>query len=503
MACTTILVGKNASYDGSTLVARNHDSNSGEFMPQKFVVVKPEEQPRTYRSFISKVEIDLPDNPMRYTAVPNAIDDVGIWAGCGINEKNIAMTATETITSNERVQGADPLVENGIGEEDITTLVLPYINSAREGVLRLGELLEKYGTYEMNGIAFQDIDEIWWLETIGGHHWIARRVPDNAYVVMPNQQGIDEFDLDDAFGEKKEHLCSVDLREFIANNHLDLSIKRELTDNELDYLHKKDKKKMNELFNARFAFGSDADSDHTYNTPRAWVIQRYLNRDGELWEGHAFATKPSDNDLEWAREPDRKITIEDIKYLLSNHYQGTEYDPYGKYGDDSKRGMYRPIGINRNNFLGITQIRPYMPKEIRSLQWLTFGSNIFNAIVPFYININTTPDYMANTTAKISTDSYYWHNRLIAALADAHFSDCSSHIERYQNSVQSKAHYIINKFDAEFESNKITNDRLVSFSEKANAEMTAMLETETIDLLDKVLYTASCNMKNGFNRSDA
>ena len=54
----------------------------------------------------------------------------------------------------------------------------PYIHSAREGVERLGRLLETYGTYEMNGIAFQDVHEIWWLETIGGHHWMARRVPD-------------------------------------------------------------------------------------------------------------------------------------------------------------------------------------------------------------------------------------------------------------------------------------------------------------------------------------
>ncbi len=29
----------------------------------------------------------------------------------------------------------------------------------------------------MNGIALSDHDEIWWLETIGGHHWIKRRVP--------------------------------------------------------------------------------------------------------------------------------------------------------------------------------------------------------------------------------------------------------------------------------------------------------------------------------------
>ena len=41
MPCTTILVGKNASYDGSTMIARNDDSASGHFTPKKFVVVHP------------------------------------------------------------------------------------------------------------------------------------------------------------------------------------------------------------------------------------------------------------------------------------------------------------------------------------------------------------------------------------------------------------------------------------------------------------------------------
>ena len=171
MACTTILVGKKASYDGSTMIARNDDSPSGRFTPKKYVVVHPDEQPRKYISVLSHVEIDLPDNPMRYTAVPNALEGDGIWAASGVNEANVAMTATETITSNPRVLGADPLVvyqpasdgqeevKGGIGEEDIVCLVLPYIRSAREGVKRLGSLLEQYGTYEMNGIAFQDADQ--------------------------------------------------------------------------------------------------------------------------------------------------------------------------------------------------------------------------------------------------------------------------------------------------------------------------------------------------------
>ena len=110
MACTTILVGKKASYDGSTMIARNDDSGSGHFTPKKFVVIHPEEQPKTYKSVISHVTIELPDDPMRYTAVPNAVEGEGIWAAAGVNEANVAMTATETITSNPRVLGADPLV---------------------------------------------------------------------------------------------------------------------------------------------------------------------------------------------------------------------------------------------------------------------------------------------------------------------------------------------------------------------------------------------------------
>ena len=158
MPCTTILVGKNATYDGSTMIARNDDSPSGSFTPKKFVVVQPDEQPIHYQSVISHVKVELPENPMRYTAVPNAVEGEGIWAASGVNAANVAMTATETITSNPRVLGADPLVvyqpaagtkeevPGGLGEEDFVCLVLPYIHSAREGVQRLGSLLEQYGT---------------------------------------------------------------------------------------------------------------------------------------------------------------------------------------------------------------------------------------------------------------------------------------------------------------------------------------------------------------------
>ena len=483
MGCTTILVGKNASFDGSTMVARTEDAPSGVFRAKKFVNVAPEEQPRKYKSVISKVEIDLPNNPVRYTAVPNAILDNGIWGQCGANEYNVSMSATETITSNERVLGADPLVDCGIGEEDIYTIVMPYIASAREGVTFLGNLLEKYGTYEMNGIAFQDENEIWWLETIGGHHWMARRVPDDSYVIMPNQLGIDKFDFDDAFGAKKEFMCSADLLDFVKKYHLDLSIDGD--------------------FNPRHAFGSRSDADHTYNTPRAWILQRYFNPTSNSYDGINADYRPDSDNLPWARVPEKKITVEDIKYALSHHYQGTEYDSYSKDIHSVKKGTLRPIGINRTNFLGLVQIRPYMPDELKCLQWLAIGSCVFNAIVPFYTNINRTPDYLANTTNQVTTENFYWTNRLIAALCDAHFADTASHIERYQLKVQSQSTALINKYDEKFIAEKISKDNAKDFLEKANDNIADELKVQTDDLLDKALYTASCNMKNKFSRSDA
>ena len=494
MACTTILVGKKASYDGSTMIARNDDSGSGHFTAKKFTVVTPKEQPKTYVSVLSHVKVELPEQAMRYTSMPNAEKGEGIWAASGVNEANVAMTATETITTNPRVQGADPLVvyqpakdgqeevPGGIGEEDIVCLVLPYIKSAREGVARLGQLLETYGTYENNGIAFQDADEIWWLETIGGHHWMARRVPDDVYVVMPNQLGIDTFDLEDALGEQKEYMCSPDLKEFIEKYHLDLS--------------------MDGVLNPRDAFGSHDDSDHVYNTPRAWYMLRTLNPKTKIWDGVNAEFTPYSDDLPWCMIPEKKITVEDVKYVLSSHYQGTSYDPYASYGEKEQRGAFRSIGVNRTDFLSLIQMRPGMEKDCNILEWVAFASNAFNVLVPFYATIDTTPDYFSSTTREVTTDSFYWVSRMIGAMADASYKSSIFHIERYQERVMSKGHQLIGKYDALLEKESDAAKRM-SLRHQANQEIADMVKKEASDTLDKVLYELSNQMKNAYSRSDA
>lgn len=356
--CTIFLAGKKATIDGSTIVCRVEDY-SNNFDPQRFVVVKPENQPQHYESKTTKFTIDLPTNPLRYTATPDADNSAGIFGASGINSANVSMTATETITSNPRILSLDPYnSEDGIGEEDFLTLVLPYVRTAKQAVERVGQLLEKYGTYEANGMAFGDQEEVWYLETIGGHHWAAVKIPDDAYVIAPNRLNITHFDF-----AANNTLCSADLKNLIDSNHLNPE---------------------QDDYNLRLIFGSSTIRDTRYNNPRAWYVQRRLSGDQE--------NQPTDQMLPFINYPQRKITIQEIKELMSSHYQGTDYDPY-----TNEDAPFRSIALNRNLELHILQIRNGVDPRISGVQWLAFGPNTVNAVVPFYTNIQETPQHYCDT----------------------------------------------------------------------------------------------------------
>ena len=486
MSCTTLLVGKKAANDRSTMIARTDD---GRFDVKKLVTVQPKDQKKNYTSVIGHLTIRLPENPMRYTACPSVDPKNGVWAATGINEANVGMTATETITSNPRVLAADPLVRyrkaktkrekdvpGGIGEEDIVVLVLPYIRTAREGVLRLASLLEQYGTYESNGVAFNDENEIWWMETIGGHHWMAKRVPDDAVVVMPNQFGMDRFDFDDAFRKGEAHLCSKDLLEFIETYHLDCN--------------------QNGAFNPRLAFGSHSDQDHVYNTPRAWYMGRYLAPRGYRWDGPDAEFTPESDDIPWSFVPERKIAVEEVKELLSSNYAGTPYNPYLNH-DTGVRGKYRSIGINRTGVTTVCQIRSDVPDAIKGLEWICFGSTTFDALLPVYPNVKKIPAYLREVGLDASTENFYWASRLIGALADHSYNQCVQIVTRYQNAVLTEGRRLVLEYDR-----KIAETGDVSLCEKANEALCEMAKEQTDKALTAVLHESSVTMKNGYNRAD-
>ena len=485
MPCTTILVGKKATYDGSTIIARNDD---GGFEAKQIRAHGPEASPKTYKTVISHLTVPLPGNALGYTDCPNVTKTNGVWPACGINSANVAMTATETITSNARVIGADPYVvyqpkkgrngqavPGGIGEEDLLTLVLPYIRSAREGVLRTGALLEQYGTYEANGMAFADAQEIWWLETIGGHHWIAKRVPDDRVVIMPNQFGLDQFDFADAYGEQKDHLCSRDLQEFVEKHHLALD--------------------MTDSFNPRLTFGSHSDSDHIYNTPRAWFMGRYFLPRTYRWDGDGADFTPRSDDIPWSFVPERKVTVEDVRYLLGSYYQGTPYDPYDKNAPE--RGKYRTIGVPNSDVCGILQIRGYLPEAIQGIQWLSMGGSGFTACFPLYAQVPTFPKYISGTIETVSTDSMYWHSRLIAALTDAHMGNALLYNERHVNGVMNQGQQLLYEYDE-----KIQQGAPAEILKEANQKILQMVQEASDKALSQILRHASEKMKISYHRGD-
>lgn len=467
--CTTILVGKDATIDGSTMIARSEDGGST-IIPEAFIAVNPKEQPKHYKAVISGQEIDDEDllpNPLRYTSAPDASGKNGIWAAAGINDATVAMTATETITTNSRIQGIDPLVEEGgLGEEDFVTLTLPYIHSAREGVKRLGYLVEKYGTYEMNGSAFADHDEVWYIETIGGHHWAARRIPDDAYVAAPNRLNIDFFD----FNDEENFMCSSDLLDIINEYHLNP-----------DY----------QGYNLRHIFGSSTIKDAHYNNPRAWYIHRYFDPE---WEG-----EPGDQDQPFITYAKKKISPEDIKFLESSHYQDTKYDAYSTTNTEAEKKLFRPIGINRNFETHILQIRNDVEEGIAGVQWLAFGPNTFNCFVPFYTNVTTTPASF-QTGPDFDLTKIFWLNKLNAQLGDTNYKVYSALEQAFEEKTMAKLRQIENETDRAVRG--LTGRDLQEKLEEANQKMADLTYKQTAALTGEMVKDGHSLMKLKYDLLD-
>ena len=448
MPCTTILVGKKASLNGSTIIARQEDYGQA-LNPQRFVLVTPDQQPRKYASKTTSFKCTLPDNPLRYTSDPDADPAYGVFGAAGINEANVAMTATETSTTNSRILGIDPYnEESGIGEEDFVTLILPYIHSAREGVQRLGNLLATAGTYESNGIAFSDQNEVWYVETIGGHHWAAIRIPDDCYVIAPNRFNITAFDFNSV-----DTMASPDLQALIEKYHLN-----------------PDKNG----YNLRHIFGSTTMQDARYNNPRTWYVQKLF--------GGAPMTDPTSMDQPFCCHPDHLIAVEEIKKALSSHYQNTVYDPYG--GTSGKQ--FRPIALNRNLELHILEIRSQVPASLAAIHWLAFGPNTFNAVVPFYANVLTTPAPYEKTSQQFDPTNMYWLTNTLAALGDRRYQAVAGKVEAFEQTVVAKCRHRQLQADRQA---SIQAD-IPAYLTRVNDEMATISQQAAIKLLGELVKDA-------------
>jgi len=357
------------------------------------------------------------------------------------------MSATESVYGNERVLGYDPLIENGVAEDSITTLVLPYIDSARDGVKRLGELIAKYGATESNGVQFSDQDEVWYMEIATGHHWVAIRIPDDCYAFAANQIGIEEIDFDNP----DYYMWSDGIQEFVDEHGLN-----------------PDEGK----FNFRHIFGTNTKSDHHYNTPRVWYAQKYLNP--------SIEQNPESSELPFLRKAERKISVEDIQYILKSHYNETQFDPLGNGSDDDKR-RYRAISLSRTANSHILQLKP----DKLSVEWKCYGIPSFTTFVPFFTDANETDESYSTISNSMNLKDAYWIYEALSMVVESHYNEFIEEDLDYQKELSQWSRQKIQSVENDAAS--LFGTELTEYLTQQNHEIVTYFNDKAKELLAKLV----------------
>lgn len=399
-ACTTIFVGENASSDGAQYIARNEDMNPAN---PKVLQVNQEKinKDTEFKTNLNKFTYTLPEKAMRYTTIPEWNDKGQFrFSSNGFNDAGVGISATETIFANDASLKIDPYVEDtGIIEDAIPDVVLPYVSSAKEGVMRLGKIIEEKGAGEGFGAAFIDKDGIWYLETGSGHQWMAAKIPANTYYVTANQGRLEKFDIND----KENYLSSPTLISFAEQNGL--------------YDPKKDGE-----FNFKKAYTKDdAKSDGYYNYPRVLVLQKMYNPEIKT----DFKDVKS-NDFPVFLKPAKKLGLEDIKAGLRNHYENVGTSPYATtYPDTTKR----PISVFRTQHSHILQVRKDLPKEIGNVRYIAFGMPTLSVYVPVYYGPDSYVEAYTIGSPQADNASAHWKFRKLQTLAMIDFNKYSKIVQ--------------------------------------------------------------------------
>ena len=398
--CTSVIAGARATADGVTLLARNEDFSRNNWNKYMVFRPKPEYQaqpPLGHDGWTlgNGLTVPVPASAYRYCAMPDAagpseasqaIGDRFFFEERGINQRNVAVSATNSMTMNAKAAKADPLLSTGgVAEAVIPTLILPQAESAVEAVRLLGRYVENYGASEVNGVLFGDADEVWYFENGSAHHWIATRVPDDSYVVVANGMRIHGVDLDDP-----AVLTSTGLFDFVVEHEL---------------LERPDRRR----FDFAKAFG---ELGVPYNQDRIWLAQSILTPSRHQ--------KTRETQYPLFMKPDDPIRVQDVMRVLRATYAGTVLE--GK--------ATRPIGYVRTAESHILTLDRGMPAELQGLIWQVISTPLGAPYMPLFSVMDDIPEGYRRGDNDFGHASAYWAFRGLFALADTHEKDYLAPVAR-------------------------------------------------------------------------
>lgn len=372
LACTTILVGKDASSDGCAYAGRLNDN--GEMFSARLAIFPASDEAGTYEYVDPEngLKLNLPKANRRCVIEPIYRDSPDIWWESGINDAGVGISATETIRIHEAVQALDPFTQSGMSEGNIPRLVLPYIGSAKEGVLYLAGLVEQYGMTSSEAVAFIDDDGIWYMEILSGHQWAAHRLPDDEYACIGNDCLLDFYNPDDT-------------ENWLGSDGVIELAQKAGTYQELDG-----------KFHLALSYSA---GKRDYSQLRIWASRRFFNN-----------AAPDSYDVNtqygFSLKPEKKIALEDIFALSRDRHENTPY------ATDVVKNT-RPIAIDRTGQAHFFQYR----KGNVPVLWCCLTAPEFGVYLPVYGNVPSLPDGLTVSTPKYDERSLSWQLRLISDLA--------------------------------------------------------------------------------------
>jgi len=400
--CTVIMVGKNASTDGSVMTTHTCDCGVCDWT---WRCVPAADHPAGSTRKISHIDQFGATDPklgLKWDKVKeNAVLEIPEVAHTHaylhgdfgyMNDAQVAI-GESTIGCREKMENTTPTPKFDITM--LTLLAMERGGTAREAIKVMGELAEKYGygftdTGEMLAVA--DPNEVWvfevmpvgplWTPKSGkpGAVWCAERVPDDQVSVCPNESRIGEIDLNN----KDYFLASPNVISFGTD---------------MGFYDPKSGKPFSwkKTYNPTGVSAANTNGGRV----RLW---RYLDL---MAPSQKFSPETFNEDLPFSVKPDKKISAHDVMTLTRDKCEGTPFWPargiqggpfsnpnYLPYGFDLEAKHYvlsRVIGVNRAEYVTLTQCRGWLPDPVGGIIWMCWGAQDTSCFMPLYAGITKIP----------------------------------------------------------------------------------------------------------------
>jgi dipeptidase len=415
--CFTILVGKNASTDGSVFIAHNEDDLNDHNFVDLHKVPRLKHKAGEKQLFLNKRDsIDAAEETYGYFWITGSqyIEEQYL------NEWGVAITSN---SSRSKVQNG-----NGRIDHNLRRIVIERARTAREAVKISGLLVEKYG-YASSGRVYliADPNEAWVFEVANGKHWIAKRVPDDEIAIIPNYYVIDDLIPSDTLN----FLSSPDIIDYAVTNGW--------------YNPQIDKS-----FNFRKAYCHPDRLNAVWNIARKWVIiNQFSEKQYKFNEDFPFSIKPK-----------QKISIQLLMDALQNHYENTGYEnvssiknnsPHKRNGFSVKDTM--SVCNLYNDYACITQLRNWLPADIGNISWIAPRYPCMQPFIPWYYGINRISSNYEKAAYTEALDNYNNKNRDYIEIYPDHACWVFDDFANYVDSSYGKEIKALKEWKYEFQTN--------------------------------------------------